>query len=129
MTVNTTATPDAATLAARYIAAWNATDPAERRRLIAEAFTGDASYADPLASVSGHDGLDALIGAMQERFAGLSFRLAGKADGYGSNLRFSWELAHGGGPALAGGTDFATVSDGRIGRVTGFLDFVPDGVA
>jgi hypothetical protein len=126
---DTMTAPDAATLAARYLAAWNATDPAERRRRIAEAFTADATYGDPLASVSGHDGLDALIGAMQQRFAGLSFRLAGKADGYGSNLRFSWELAPGDGPALAGGTDFATVSDGRIDRVTGFLDFVPDGVA
>ena len=119
-------TPDAATLVSRYLAAWNAADAGERRQRIAEAFTADIAYVDPLAKAEGHDGLDSLIGAIQTRFAGLSFRLAGLPDAYGDHLRFSWELAPGDGPALAGGTDFATVSEGRIARVTGFLDFVPE---
>ena len=118
--------PDAATLVTRYLAAWNATDAAERQRRIAEAFTADIAYVDPLASAEGRDGLDTLIGAIQTRFAGLSFRLIGIPDAYGDHLRFSWELAPGDGAPLAGGTDFATVSDGRIARVTGFLDFVPE---
>ncbi len=45
-----TATPD---LADRYLAAWNATDPAARRALLDEVFAEDVTYTDPLADVAG----------------------------------------------------------------------------
>ncbi len=84
---------DPAALAARYLDTWNETDPARRRALLAETFTEGARYRDPLMAGEGHDGLDALIGAVQARFPGLRFRLAGRPDGYGDRLRFSWALA------------------------------------
>ena len=115
-------------LVGAYLAAWNAVDPAERARCVARAFTEAASYGDPLASAAGQDGIAALIGAVQAQFPGLAFRPAGKIDAYGDKLRFSWELAPAaGGAAVAGGTDFAVVSGGRLQAVTGFLDFVPAG--
>ncbi len=113
------------TLVAGYLAAWNAGDPADRQAEVARAFTETATYIDPLASVSGHDGIAALIGAVQAQFPGLAFRGTGRIDSYGDKLRFSWELAPAGGAAVAGGTDFAVVSDGRLASVTGFLDFAP----
>lgn len=120
------ATTSAAAVADRYIALWNETDPARRRALVAAAWTGDASYADPLMQGEGHDGIAALIGAVHERFPGHRFTLSGRPDGHNGRVRFSWTLAaDGGAPPVARGTDFAVLAeDGRLRSVTGFLDEV-----
>lgn len=122
----TDATHAPAAIADLYIAAWNETDPQRRRTLIAQGWSEDASYLDPLAGVSGHDGLDALIDAVQRQFPGLRFTLLGTVDGHNDRLRFSWALGPDGGEPLARGTDFALLAaDGRLRSVTGFLDQVP----
>jgi hypothetical protein len=114
---------EAASIASRYIAAWNEPDAARRRALITAAFTPEASYVDPMMSNAGHDGLDAMIGAVQQQFAGLRFKLHGKQDGHNDVVRFSWALAADGAEPVAIGTDIAVVAaDGRISSVTGFLD-------
>ncbi|MBK1840905.1 nuclear transport factor 2 family protein [Azospirillum sp. YIM B02556] len=121
---DTTHSPTA--IADLYIATWNEADPQRRRALIAQGWSEDASYLDPLAAVHGHDGLDALIDAVQRQFPGLCFSLRGAVDGYGDRLRFSWALGAEGGELVAHGTDFALMaSDGRLRSVTGFLDRMP----
>lgn len=114
-----------AMLAERYIAAWNEPDAASRRALIAETFTADARYLDPLMEGSGHDGLAAMIGAAQGQFPGLRFALSGTVDTHHDRLRFSWDLGPEGGAAVAKGTDFAVLADGKIQSVTGFIDMMP----
>jgi hypothetical protein len=109
----------------RYIAAWNETNPASRRELIARTWTEDGSYLDPLMSGEGHDGIDAMIGAVQTRFPGYRFRRMGELDAHNNVVRFSWELGPEDGPAQAGGVDFGVVTDGRLQSITGFLDFAP----
>ena len=122
----TDATHAPAAIADLYIAAWNETDPQRRRILIAQGWSEDASYLDPLTGVSGHDGLDAMIDAVQRQFPGLRFTLLGTVDGHNDRLRFSWALGSEGGEPLARGTDFALLAaDGRLRSVTGFLDQVP----
>lgn len=114
---------NAAHIAAAYIAVWNEKDAATRRKLIADTFTADAGYVDPMTRSSGHDGLDAMIGAVQQQFAGLRFGLHGKQDGHNDVVRFSWSLGAEGAHPLAYGTDIAVIAeDGRIRNVTGFLD-------
>nr|WP_029047964.1 nuclear transport factor 2 family protein [Cupriavidus sp. amp6] len=121
---------DPATLADRYLAAWNETDPARRRELIALAWTESASYVDPLMRGDGHAGIDAMIAAVQGKFPGFRFTRVSPVDAHGGNLRFSWELGPAGAPALVVGTDFATVAaDGRLARMTGFIDRAPAGLA
>ena len=113
----------AAAIASRYIAAWDELDAGRRRARIAEVFTPDAVYLDPMARSAGHDGLDAMIGAVQQQFAGLRFRLHGKQDCHNNVLRFSWALGAEGAEPVAHGTDVVVVADdGRISSVTGFLD-------
>lgn len=114
-----------ADLADRYIAAWNETDPARRRDLIEAGWAKGATYVDPLASVEGHDGVDALIAGVQQRFPGFAFRLLGEADGYGDQVRFSWSLGPTVGEPPIKGSDVVTVKDGKIAAVIGFLDQVP----
>ncbi len=64
---------DVASLADRYLAAWNETDVARRRELIALAWTESASYVDPLMRGDGHAGIDAMIAAVQAKFPGFHF--------------------------------------------------------
>ncbi|CAA9232163.1 MAG: Putative isomerase [uncultured Blastococcus sp.] len=118
-----TATPD---LADRYLAAWNETDAAARRATLADLFTDDVRYTDPLAAVEGRAALDATIGAVQQQFPGFVFRLAGPVDAHHDQLRFTWELGPAGQEAPVAGFDVAVVDGaGRITRVLGFLDRVP----
>ncbi|MBZ9938263.1 nuclear transport factor 2 family protein [Mesorhizobium sp. BR1-1-16] len=116
---------DAATLAERYIAVWNERDPDRRSTLVAETFAEGATYGDPLAEVEGHAGIDGLVAAVQAQFPDFRFAPAGSVDAYGDRLRFSWTLGPASGPAVAGGTDFATIASGRFASVVGFLDFAP----
>jgi hypothetical protein len=117
---------DTATLIDRYIAAWNETAPAPRRALVERVFAVDAAYLDPMLQGHGHAGIDAMLAAVQQRFAGLRFRPAGTPDLHNDRLRFRWELAPGDGEAIAAGTDFATLDeDGRLATVTGFIDLMP----
>ena len=118
---------DPKAVAERYIALWNETDPTVRKQLLAQDWTDSASYVDPMARVRGVDEIDALIAGVQQRFPNFSFRLTGKPDGHGENVRFSWSLGPGDYvDAPIEGTDFAQLEeDGRIVAVTGFLDRVP----
>ncbi len=114
-----------ADIAETYIAAWNETDAAARKAMIADTWTGDATYVDPMAAVEGHAGVDALIAGVQERFPGFRFALIGEPDGHGEHVRFSWGLGPDGADAPIKGTDYVRVEDGRLKSVTGFLDQVP----
>ncbi len=113
------------TLAERYIAIWNEADPAARRELIAQTYTEDASYVDPLMQGAGQEGIDAMIGAAQAQFPGFRFTLNGPADGYGDHVRFSWDLGPAGVEAPIKGTDFAVIAGDRLQSVTGFIDKMP----
>ena len=116
---------DATTIARRYIDLWNERTPSRRRELLSRDWTADASYIDPLMRGDGHDGVDALIAGVQERFPDFRFTLIGEPNGYGDHLRFSWALGPDGADGPIKGTDFAVLKDGRIRSITGFLDQVP----
>ena len=110
----------------RYIDGWNETDATRRRDLIARTWTETATYRDPLMQGDGHSGIDAMIEQVQQRFPAHRFRRTSDIDVLHDHVRFSWELAADGAPALASGTDFAVVSSGqRLQSMIGFLDSVP----
>jgi hypothetical protein len=110
------------TVVETYIASWNEADVARRRELVAAAFTHDARYVDPLMAGEGTDGITAMIGAAQAQFPGHRFELSFGPDAHNDVVRFAWQLVGDAGP-VAGGTDFATLSDdGRLRTVTGFLE-------
>jgi hypothetical protein len=110
----------------RYFDAWNETDTAKRRALIASTWTVDAVYVDPLLAGDGHDGIDAMIRAVHQRFPGHTFRRTTQVDGFANRLRFSWELTTPDGNPIVKGSDFGVVDPGgRLQAVTGFLDAPP----
>jgi hypothetical protein len=109
----------------RYLAAWNATDAAERRALIDATWTEDATYVDPVAQSEQRDGVDAMIAGVQGRFPGMRFTRIGSVDAHHDYVRFAWSLAPDGGEPLVKGTDFGVLRDGRLHAVTGFFDLLP----
>ena len=117
---------DAIAIANRYIALWNETNDDKRQALIANAWTPDATYIDPLMKGEGHAGISQMIGAVHQRFPAHRFTLRGKPEGHNDRVRFSWTLATGDAKTVvANGTDFALVTgDGKLKAVTGFLDQV-----
>jgi hypothetical protein len=116
---------DAALVADKYIALWNEPDQVRRKDLIARAWTEDATYLDPMMEGRGHEQIDALVGAVHQRFPGHVFALSGQPDGHGDRVRFSWTLGAPEKEPVAKGTDFGIVaSDGRLKAITGFLDYV-----
>lgn len=115
-------------LAGNYIACWNETDGARRRVLLAQHWTPEATYVDPLMQGAGLAAIDALMAAVFERFPGHSFTLKDGAEAHHGRLRFSWSLGpndHPGAAPVVEGTDFAELDEaGRFVAVTGFLDKV-----
>lgn len=122
-----TAAHDATAIAQGYIAVWNETDAARRAALIADGWSADARYVDPMAQASGHEQISALVGAVHQRFPGFRFNLLGQADAHGDHLRFSWTLGPSDAQDLIQGTDFVQLDAGKLHTVTGFLDKVPVG--
>ena len=61
-------------IAARYVAAWNETDPDRRRALVSALWTEDATYGDPVMQGQGHGGIESLIAGVPARFP--DFRVA-----------------------------------------------------
>lgn len=100
-------------------------NPTRREEIIAQTYTENATYLDPLMQGEGHAGINTMIEAARAQLSGLRFERVGSLDAHNGHLRFSWKLAPEGGEALYRGTDIATVEEGRFSSVLGFLDPVP----
>jgi hypothetical protein len=92
-------------IASRYIDLWNERTPSRRREILQQHWANDAKYIDPLMSGDGHDGVDALIAGVQQRFPDFRFHLIGEPNGFGDHLRFSWGLGPEGADSPIKGTD------------------------
>jgi hypothetical protein len=118
---------DINTTIANYIAAWNETDSDRRRAVIAQTWAEGGSYLDGHRDSTGHDAIDGMIAAVQQRFPGYRFRLSSGIEKHHDRVRFSWQAGGAAdAPLFFAGTDFATIApDGRFAAVTGFTDAMP----
>jgi hypothetical protein len=107
-----------------YIAMWNELGAERRQAIIAETWTADATYLDPIMAGEGHAGIDAMVAGAQQQFPGHRFELSAGPDAHHDRVRFAWRLVGAdGGVPVAAGVDFATLGDdGRLRAVTGFLE-------
>ena len=112
-------------IATTYLATWNEKDADRRRTLIAEGWSPDATYVDPLMSANGAGQINEIIGAVHKRFPDFHFTLIGTPDGHGDNVRFSWGLGPMDAEPAIEGSDVVQLREGRLGSVVGFLDKVP----
>lgn len=109
----------------KYMAVWNETDDQARAKLIADVFTAEATYTDPLVAVTGRDQIDGMVAVVRGQFPELGFQLAGPVDAHHDVARFIWHLGSPGEEPIAIGSDVAMITDGRIAHVVGFLDKIP----
>lgn len=117
---------DAETVVTTYLEAWNTTDPGARLDLLRRTWAADATYVDPIADVAGPEAVSALIGQVQQQFAGMRFTPVGDADGHHRQVRFQWGLGPEGAEPLVIGFDVVTLDEaGAVRDVRGFLDRVP----
>lgn len=118
----------ASQLADRYIEMWNEADGSRRRGIIAAIWAAGARYRDPLLAGDGHDGIDAMVQAVQAQYPGHRFRRTGPVEQHNDRLRFAWELGVPGAAPIVTGVDFGVLSgDGRLQEITGFFDTVAAG--
>ncbi|MGW1466218.1 nuclear transport factor 2 family protein [Streptomyces sp. NPDC002308] len=109
----------------QYLATWNASGE-ERAKLLSEHWLPEVTYTDPLAEVSGHEGVAAVIDGVREQFPGLVFTQVGEVDAHHRQLRFRWGLGLPGAEPLVIGFDVLVLDEsGQIQDVRGFLDKVP----
>jgi hypothetical protein len=113
------------TVVTDYLATWNATGE-DRKALLREHFAADVTYTDPLTAASSAAELDAVIGAVQGQFEGMTFTSVGDVDAHHRQLRFQWGLGPAGEDPIVIGFDVVVLDDAdRIVDVRGFLDKVP----
>jgi len=106
----------------RYMAAWNETDASRRQALIALTFTDKARYLDPVLAGDGHEGIDAMVGAVHAKYPGYKFSRTSDINGHHDRAMFNWQLGPKDGPVFVKGVDVAVVSaDGRLAQVDGFF--------
>jgi len=110
-----------------YLSTWNA-EGEQQAKLIAEHWAPEVTYTDPLAEISGHAALAALIHGVRQQFPGCVFTPVGDVDAHHRQLRFRWGLGPENGEPIVIGFDVLVLDDGdRIRDVRGFLDKVPAG--
>lgn len=110
----------------RYLATWNAPDPATRQELLDTHWSADCVYVDPLADVAGRDAMRATIAEVRAQFPDFVFSQVGDADSHHRQVRFQWGLGPSGEDPVVIGFDVVVVDDDeRIRDVRGFLDKVP----
>jgi hypothetical protein len=117
---------DLAELVATYGEAW-AADEAERRRLLEDAWHEDGVYSDPVSRAEGREALVSHIAGFQEQFPGHRIVVTSGVDEHDRYFRFGWALNDADGNIVMEGVDFGEVADdGRIARITGFFDPLPE---
>lgn len=81
-------------LADRYIAMWNETDAAARRKLVDEVWAEEGAYYNRLFVARGRDIIEAAVGtAHNEYFSkGFSFKSQNNAYGHHHGVKFDWVM-------------------------------------
>lgn len=113
---------DPTTVVDTYLSAYGEPDPARRAELIEQAFVPDASLVDPPLTGEAHEGIDAMAHALQQQFAGHTFRWVSTVEAHHNAVRYAWELVDGDGTVAVAGMDVGQLADdGRLVCVTGFF--------
>jgi hypothetical protein len=121
MTTTETTATDA--LVDTYFAMWNEPDRAQRLEVIAQAWSAEGHYVDPLSDVTGHDALADMVEGVRAQFAGATLERTGAIDAHHNVIRFPWRAAGADGATIVAGIDVAVVGDdGKLQALAGFFD-------
>jgi len=108
---------------AAYGAAWSEPDATARLTLLRQAWAVDAVYCDPLAEVSGREGLSDHIGQFHAAMPGARIELTSEPVRHHDSAFFRWTLTDAEGAVVMTGFDVVQLDrTGLIARLTGFFD-------
>jgi len=111
----------AAAIADAWFGAWNETDGARRRELLASCATPDVSFCDEYGVLSGYEDLDGQIAATKIYMPGLTLVRVGEPVRSHGNALVRWEMRGAEGQVKGKGVNAVTFApDGRLARVVGF---------
>jgi hypothetical protein len=120
--MTTTETPTIETTVDAYFAMWNEDDRAARLQVIAQAWTSDCRYVDPLGDHSGHEGVADMVQGVRGHYPGATLRRTTDLDTHHDVVRFGWEAVGADGAVIVGGIDVGQIDpDGRLRSITGFF--------
>lgn len=109
-------------------AAWQATDPGERERLLERALAPGAELVgpEPVGRHVGVPAIGALIGGFAARWPGARVVVTTGIDAHHAWARYGWAIRGAGGEPLLEGMDVVeTAPDGRLARVVMFYGALP----
>ena len=110
----------------KYFAMWNEHDPVARRAVIGELWTEDATSTDPMSSVRGHDGIDAMVAGIQTTMPPHRFELAGEIAAHSDRVLYYWQMIGDDSGVMVAGLDAVRVADdGRFADLAGFFGPTP----
>lgn len=112
----------------KYVGTWSEPDAGKRREILAELWSPNAVYKNPIAEFRGLEGIEDAVTEAYEMFAtqGYTFRV-GKVDSNHEAVRYSWEMFPAGEtePQVIG-TQVVTLDEqGRMERDFQFVDKAP----
>lgn len=111
--------------ASLFCAAWNATQPGERDRLLERSFSQNGTYTDPDSHVASRAALSDSIGLVLSRTPGARIT-CGHIQTHHDTMRMTWVMVDANGKELLRGMDFGEFADdGRLRRIVGFFDPAP----
>jgi hypothetical protein len=104
-----------------FFSAWNATDPAERRRLLEDAATEDVAFGDAYSCTAGTEDLVAHLGAVQFFMPGMTIARDGEVAQCQGTAIAPWVARKADGGVAGRGRDVFELSpEGKIRRAMGF---------
>jgi len=113
---------DLTTTVSGYFECWNAPDHEARAAAIERTWAPDATSTDPVADVSGHDAIAAMMAATLDMYPGHRFAQIGDIDAHHDMVRWGWEMVDPDGQRVIDGIDVASVDgQGRLVKLTGFF--------
>ena len=108
----------------RYFISLNEPDDKRRRELIKQVWAEKGKFGVvPFGEGYGLAGIDEITKGGLTKFPGATVRRTSKVDGSGIYYRWNFTLSTADGKPLSSGVDFATIVDGKLQSVIGFLDF------
>ena len=113
---------DAARFMTEIFGMWTEADADARRAVIQSHFDEAVRFHDPDGQSVGHAGVEAFRDALQSRFPGAKFTLAGVPRTLSNAIRAFWHFGPPENPRVVSGMDFVILTGERVSSLYAFAD-------
>ena len=121
--MTTTVTTESATaLLDERLSTWSEPEAERRLERVAACWESDGSPVDAPLDGQGHDGISALMGAMQDHYPDHVIVRRSDVEVHHDTFRVAWELRSATGDVALSGIDVGLISnEGRLSRINGYF--------